>query len=331
MKNKIDTENTKDIWVIADHSHTQISPVTFQLLGKARELAETLERKTACVLLGHNVQGVNLLFEAGADIVYSADSPALQFYQQSLYTKIITDLAKEKAPDMIFLGNTHIGRELAPLLAAALETGLSAHCVDFSLTEEGILEQKIPAYGGLMTIVCPEKRPQMATCAAGVFPMPEMTEGKQGIVVELAVPDEGMDRIRTLETVEEPATGPVLETAATIVAGGAGMGSLEGWDLLKDLAGQLNAGLGCTRPAVDEGWAPLDTMIGQSGKMVNPETYIGVGLSGELQHMVGITDAKLMIAVNNDEKSEVFDQVDYAVVDDCLEFIPMLLERIKKG
>lgn len=331
MENKTNAGNTNDIWVIADHSRTEISAVTYQLLGKARELADTLQQKTACVLLGHNVQEINRLFEAGADIVYSADSPALQFYQQSLYTKIITDLAKEQTPDMIFLGNTHVGRELAPLLAAELETGLSAHCVDFSLTEDGILEQKIPAYGGLMTIICPEKRPQMATCAAGVFPMPEMIQGKQGAVVELAVPEDGMDRIRTLETVEEPATGPVLETAPTIVAGGAGMGSMDGWDLLKDLADQLNAALGCTRPAVDEGWAQLDTMIGQSGKMVNPETYIGVGLSGELQHMVGIMDAKLMIAVNNDEKSEVFDQVDYGVVDDCLEFIPMLLERIKKG
>jgi len=331
MKEKNNIEGSGDIWVIADHSQNRIAGVTLQLVGKARELANALEKKAVCLILGHEITGMDLLFEAGADIVYRGDSQALQFYQQSLFTELIIDLAVKQKPDMIFLGNTHTGRELAPLLAAALGTGLSAHCVDLCLGDDGILEQKIPAYGGLMTIICPEKKPQMATCAAGVFPMPELSSGRRGKIIDLDVPEGGLDRICTLEVVEEQTSGPVLENAPLVIAGGAGMGSKEGWSLLENLAERLHAALGCTRPAVDEGWAQLDTMIGQSGKMINPDMYIGVGLSGELQHMVGIMDAKLMIAVNSDEKSPVFEQVDYGVVDDCREFIPLLIEKIENA
>ena len=160
--------------------------------------------------------------------------------------------------------------------------------------------------------------------------MPELGEGRTGVIQPVEFPEELDIRVKTLEVVHIEAQGVPLETAPVVVAGGAGAGSLEGWLEIQELAETLNAGFGSTRPAVDEGWTDLETMIGQSGKMVSPDVYIGVGLSGEQQHMVGISGARLMIAVNNDPKSPVFDQVDFGVVEDCREFIPALVKRLKQ-
>lgn len=180
-----------------------------------------------------------------------------------------------------------------------------------------------------MSIVCPEKRPQMATVSRGVFRTPERDERRVGEIVRVEVPSRADLPVRTLEIVREAVLGIRLEDARVIVAGGAGMGSPEGWETLREFAETLDAAIGCTRPVVDAGWAPLDTMIGQSGKMVSPEAYIGVGLSGEQQHMVGVIGAKLMAAINNDPKSPVFQQVDIGIVADCHEFLPLLIARIK--
>ncbi len=318
------------IWVVADQFDHQINPVTLQLLGQAKKLANDLNKKVGCIIFGHDIDElIAPLYGAGADIVYKAESSELRFYQPTIYTDTIVALAKAKKPDMLFLGSTSVGRELAPLVAAGLKTGLSAHCIDLCLDEKGVLKQKIPAYGGLMTIVCPKARPQMATCAQGVFSTPKMDKKRQGITIEAPVINTTPERIQTLDIVQQPYEGVSIENASSIVAGGAGAGDKQGWELIKELSKTLNAALGCTRPAVDEGWAELDTMIGQSGKMVNPDLYFGVGLSGELQHMVGIMNAKLMIAINNDEKSPVFEQVDFGIVDDCKEFLPILIEKIK--
>jgi len=218
---------------------------------------------------------------------------------------------------------------LAPLVAARLQTGLTAHCIDLVLDDNQILEQRVPAYGGMISITCPEKRPQMATVAKAVFPAPDLDEERVGEIVPLEVPDDVPGRVETLEVVTEKGEGVELESASIIVAAGVGVGSQEGWDEVAALATLLNAGLGATRPAVDEGWVDIAQMIGQSGKMVSPELYIGVGLSGELQHMVGISGAKLMVAINNDAKSPVFEQVDVGIVDDCREFIPALVEKLR--
>jgi electron transfer flavoprotein alpha subunit len=273
---------------------------------------------------------VQQLFAAGADKVYLGDTPDLAFYQPEIYTEIVVKLAKDRQPEILLLGSTSMGTELAPLVAARLDTGLTAHCIDIVLDDNKILEQKIPAYGGLITISCPEKRPQMATIAAGVFPKPELDESRTGEIIPLEIPDKIPGWIQTLEIVREETEGVSLESAPIVVAGGAGAGDPEGWRKIADLAKTLNAALGSTRPAVDEGWIELETMIGQSGKMVSPELYIGVGLSGELQHMVGIVGAKVMVAINNDAKSPVFEQVDFGIVDDCREFVPELIAKIRE-
>ena len=318
------------VWVIAEQIDCRVLTVSLQLIGHARKLADELETSVEVVLLGDKIEGqTQQLFAAGADRVYLGNAPHLSFYQPEIYTEIVVKLAKERQPEIILIGSTSMGRELAPLVAARLETGLTAHSIDLLLDENKILEQRVPAYGGLLSIICPKRRPQMATIARGVFPIPELDEKRTGEIVLLDVPGEIPRRIQTLEIIREEPEGVPLESTPIVVAGGAGAGDLAGWRIIAALAEALDAALGSTRPAVDEGWAGLETMIGQSGKMVSPELYIGVGLSGELQHIVGIVGAQVMVAINNDPKSPVFEQVDYGIVDDCREFVPLFIEKVK--
>jgi electron transfer flavoprotein alpha subunit len=319
------------VWVIAEQIDCHLQSVSLQLTGQARILADQLGTSVEAILLGDNIdRQARRLIAAGADRVYLGNAPELEIYQPELYTEIAVNLAREHQPEIILIGSTDMGRELAPLVAGRLKTGLTAHCIDLVLDKNMILEQRIPAYGGLLSIVCPEKRPQMATVAKGVFAAPEPDDSRTGETLMIDIPTHLPGRIKTLEIIRQEPQGVPLETASTIVAGGAGAGDRDGWDNICELAATLNAALGSTRPAVDEGWTELETMIGQSGKMVSPEVYIGVGLSGEQQHMVGIVGARIMIAINHDAKSPIFEQVDYGIVDDCREFVPVLIRKIKE-
>jgi len=318
------------LWVFAEQAEGRILDVSLQLVGKARELAAVINTAVEVILLGAGMNNqVPLLFAAGADRVYMGDALVLAWYQPEIYTDMVVSLAKEKKPEIVLIGSTFTGRELAPMVAARLKTGLTAHCIDLTINEDGILNQWIPAYGGIISIICPKNRPQMATVARGVFPNPAMDDRRRGEVILLEAPTEIAGRVHTLEVVrKEPETVP-LESAAIVVAGGVGAGGEEGWRQIADLARTLHAALGCTRPVVDEGWAAHETMIGQSGKMVSPDLYIGIGLSGELQHLIGVVGARVMVAVNKDAKSPVFEQVDYGIVEDCRTFVPLLIEKIK--
>lgn len=318
------------VLVFAEPSAQGIQPVSLQLAGKGRQLADRLDSNLGVILLGHDLDGLaERLVAAGADAVFLGDSPALLPYQQDLYVDTVLNTVLEVKPEILLFGSTFIGRELAPLIAGKLGTGLTAHCIDLGISPEGILEQHIPAYGGMITIVCPKKRPQMATVASGVFPNPVPDPTRSGRIIPLEIPKDFPLRAETVEIVRTESREISLESASIVVAGGAGAGDLNGWNQVAELAQALGAGLACTRPAVDAGWAALETMIGQSGKMVNPRLYIGVGVSGELQHMVGITGANLMIAINSDPKAPVFKQVDYGVVEDCREFVPALVKAIR--
>jgi len=320
------------VWVVAELRGVQPHAVSLQLVGKARSLADQLGAKVEVILLGEDfAESAEILIASGADTVYVGRSKELAVYQSDIYAEIIVGLAQQKRPEILLLGSTFMGRELAPIVAARLQTGLTAHCIDLVLDESQILDQKIPAYGGLISIRCPEKKPQMATVAGGVFPTPELDASRSGNQVQIEIPEKIHNRARVIEMVKEKNEEQSLEDAQFIVAGGIGNGSLDGWKNLQELAHSLNAALGCTRPVVDEGWADLETMIGQSGKMVSPQFYLGVGLSGELQHMVGVKGAQIMMAVNNDRKSPVFEQVDYGVVEDCNTFIPLLIEKLNEA
>jgi len=319
------------VFVIAEQSDGGIQAVSLQLIGKAHELADELDSKVGAILLGNKLSNVaQRLIEAGATQVFLGDADILAPYQAELYTEIIVKLVDEYRPEILLIGSTFMGRELAPLIAARLETGLTAHCIELEINPEGFLEQRIPAYGGMITIICPEKRPQMATVANGVFSKPLLDSSRTGEIISVDIPEDFPLRTLTLEIVKEEVSGISLESAPVIVAGGAGSGDQDGWQQIAELATILNAGFGSTRPAVDAGWAELETMIGQSGKMVNPELYVGIGISGELQHMVGIVGAKTMIAINNDTKAPIFEQVDYGIVEDCRVFVPALVKALKE-
>jgi electron transfer flavoprotein alpha subunit len=326
------SEHKEPVWVIAEQIRGEIPVVCLEIIGQARKLADNLGVLAEVVLLGKGISDqVDLLFFAGADVVHLGDAPDFDGYDSEVFTESILSLAEALDPQIMLFGSTFMGRELAPLIAAKLGTGLTAHCIDLVLDENGILEQKIPAYGGMMSIICPEKRPQIATVARGVFPMPVLDEKRSGKILPVEPPQGIKKRVQTLEVVHMEPKGMPLESASVVVAGGVGAGTIEGWQEIEALAETLNAALGSTRPAVDEGWTELETMIGQSGKMVSPELYIGVGLSGELQHMVGIVGAKIMIAINNDPKSPIFEQVDYGVIEDCRVFVPALVKALKNN
>lgn len=318
------------VWVFAERDSKGLLPVSLELVGCGRGLADELNTSLEVILLGEDLgEYTPKLIASGADQVYVWDDEQLACYQAELYVELIVSHAAMVEPSIFLIGSTWVGIELAPLVAARLETGLTAHCIDLLLTPDGLLDQRVPAYGGVLSILCPEKRPQMATAAQGVFTIPDLNDERPGEVEFLDVPKSFKTRMENLEIVSEELEGVPLESASFIVAGGAGARDEAGWQQIVNLASALNAGLGSTRPAVDEGWTTLDTMIGQSGKMVSPEVYIGIGLSGEQQHMVGIVGAKVMMAINNDPKAPIFDQVDIGVVDDCREFLPVLLDRIK--
>jgi electron transfer flavoprotein alpha subunit len=324
------SDQKDSVWVIAEQIRGEIPVVCIEIIGQARKLADELEVPVEVILLGKDISDqLDLFFFAGADVVHLGNAADFENYQADIFTEIIVSLAKKQDPQIMLIGSTFMGRELAPLIAANLGTGLTAHCIDLVLDDNGILEQQVPAYGGILSIICPEKRPQIATVARGVFPMPALDENRSGIILPIEPPERKDIRVKTLEILHEEPKGVPLESAPIVVAGGAGAGSIEGWLEIQALAETLNAALGSTRPAVDEGWTELETMIGQSGRMVSPEIYIGVGISGELQHMVGIVGAKVMIAINNDPKSPVFEQVDYGIVEDCRVFLPALVDKLK--
>ncbi len=248
-------ENAK-VFVIAELGMRGTERVTLQLIGKARQLADEIDCEVGAILLGSDLVGSEQeLIEAGADLVLKGDVETLELYQAELYTAIIVKLVKEYQPEILLLGSTSMGRELAPLLAARLETGLTAHCIDLAINAIGILEQRIPAYGGMITIICPIKRPQMATVAEGVFPNPVLDSSRTGNVIPIEIQDGISLRAHTLEIVREELMGISLESAQVIVAGGAGAGDVDGWREITELASVLNAGLGSTRPVVDAGWS----------------------------------------------------------------------------
>ncbi|NPA15285.1 MAG: electron transfer flavoprotein subunit alpha/FixB family protein [Deferribacteres bacterium] len=319
-------------WVFIEQIEGKISEVGLELLSKARELADQKGTYTAAILLGDfSKEDAKKLTHYGADKVFLFSDERLNRYCCLAYSRLITPLVEREKPEALFMGATPLGADLAPRVAAQLETGLSAHCVDLRLGEDGILEQIVPGFGGTMmaVIICPEKRPQMATVMPGVFKKSE--SHKKGEVIEEEVTLSGEDFIP--EAVEyrtkKQKTVP-LEGANVVVCGGYGMENEENWKLLEELASVLGGAVGATRPAVDEGWAPEEVMIGQSGKIVRPKLYIGAGISGVMHHVVGIQDSDIIVVINKDPGAQFFEVCDFGVVGDAEKILPALIEKLKE-
>jgi electron transfer flavoprotein alpha subunit len=320
------------IGVFVEQRGGELHNVGLELIGKARELADASGGTVSVFLLGRDISAFSDdLIALGADTILLADSPLLEPYRLLSYTSVLARACKTYQPDILLFGATHMGIELAPRLAARLETGLSAHCIDLRLDSEGRLLQVVPGWGGgvVATILCPNHRPQMATVMPGVMKKLSPTKRSGECIMLPVQEDHHTSGPKVLEVhIEEPKEMP-LEVADVIVAGGWGVGE-KGWVLLKELATLLCGAVGATRPPVDEGWVSEDRMIGQSGKTVKPRLYIGVGISGMSHHLVGMDESDCIVAVNSDPKAAIFDVSDVAVVGDYSEILPPLMEEIRK-
>lgn len=323
----------EEIWVFAEQRDGRLQRVALELVGKARALAGT-SRPVVAVLLGSGVEGLaGDLFAAGADEVLVADHPALNSYRTQPYTDVLFPTFKERQPDIVLFGATTLGRDLAPRLAARLGTGLTADCLDLALDSQSLLVQTKPSYGGnvLVHITIPQHRPQMTTVRPRVFPLPPLERPRQGKLTRLVVNlVEDQIPLKVLEVIPLPQPAVRLEDAAVVVAGGRGMGSKDNFKLLEELAQVLGGVVGATRPPVDEGWIGADRQIGQSGKTIAPRLYIACGLSGVVQHTVGMQKADVVVAINKDPHAPIFDLATYGIVGDAKVIVPALTARFRE-
>lgn len=322
------------IWVFAEQRGGRLSEVGLELLGVSRKMADKQGEELAAVLLGHEVKPlVEELGEYGADKVYLGDDPLLEIYRSDAYAVLMQEIVEEHKPSILIMGATSIGADLAPRVAAKVNTGLSAHCIGFDVDENGLLVGEVPGFGGavIASVICPKHYPQMATARPGFFEKLERQAGRKAEVVEIGVKLEEEDLpIKIVGTFREELKTRPIEAADVVVAGGYGVGGEENWRLVEELAEALGGGVGATRPPCDEGWADLETqMIGQSGKTVRPNLYIGVGISGAMHHLVGIKDSKVVVAINKDPKAPIFEAADYGIVGDLRRIVPALIEEWK--
>ena len=328
-------ETYEGVWIFAEQREGKLLDAGLEILGAGRKIADKLAQELAAVLLGHNVTSLaDELSAYGADKVYVADAPILEVYRSDAYSLVMEALINQHKPAIFLVGGTRTGMDLAPRVAAKVNTGLSAHCVGLDVDEGGCLRAQVPAFGGsvMASIACPNHRPQMATVPPGFMKKPEKKAAKKAVVenVKVDLTEENV-RTKVIEVFrEEPKSRPI-ELAETVIAGGYGMGSKENWGMLEELAAVLGGSVGATRPACDEGWAVQEEqMIGQSGKTVHPNLYIGVGISGVIHHLIGIQDSKVIVAINRDANAPIMQAADYAIVSDFREIVPALIWELKK-
>lgn len=328
----------KGVWVFIEHERGAIHPVSLELLGEGRKLADMLGVELAGVVMGPPGESTRSFcqeaFYHGAALCYLIEDPLLQDYRNEPYTKGLTDLVNKYQPEILFLGATTLGRDLAGSVATTLKTGLTADCTELNidLDVRSLLASR-PTFGGslLCTIQTLNYRPQMATVRPRVMAMPERDATRNGRIIEDQL---GMieDSIITkvLEFIpDEMQDKPQLPFADIIVAGGRGMKKPENFKLIWELAQVLGAEVGATRPVVQAGWVELDRQVGQSGKTVRPKLYIAVGISGAIQHRVGMDASDVIIAINNDPNAPIFDFAHYGIVGNAMTILPALTEAFK--
>ena len=329
-----DFSDRKGVWVFAEQRGGQLQRVSLELLGKAQELASALDQEVAAVLLGHNVEGLcDQLANYGAQKIYLAEDPELEEYRTVPYTDVIESLVKENKPNILLMGATHIGRDLAPRVSRRVGVGLTADCTELSIDpEEKILLQTRPAFGGnvMATIANRYSRPQMATVRPGVMEARKRPVSPQIIRHEVKLSQQGL-LTKILESVREEKKGVDLALAKVIVAGGRGVGDAKGFKKLEELAEALGGEVAGTRVAVEEGWIPQERQIGQTGQTVRPELYIACGISGAIQHRAGMMNSRYIIAINKDPRAPIFQVSDWGIVGDLHEVVPEMISRLKES
>lgn len=323
----------KNVWVFAEQREGKFMKVAYELLGEGRKLADKIGTDLCALIVGSDVEGlVSEAYEYGADKVYLADASCLKNYTTDGYTTVISDMINEYKPEVVLFGATHIGRDLCPRIAARVDTGLTADCTKLDIDEEDKkLLQTRPAFGGniMATIICPNHRPQMSTVRPGVMAKAERTPGRTGELVRVNVKVSADDiRTKVIEIVKAAKAAVALEDAKVIVSGGRGLGGPDGFELIKKLADKLGGVVGSSRACVDSGWISRDHQVGQTGKTVKPAIYIACGISGAIQHVVGMQNSECIIAINKNPEAAIFNIADYGIVGDLYEVIPQLIEAL---
>lgn len=333
----MDNKDYKNVFVFAEQREGVIQSVAFELLGKAHDLAEALNEKVVAVFLGYNIKDqAQKLVEYGADEVIVVDTPELKDYITEQYSQALYQIADECKPNIMLFGATTIGRDLAPRLAARMKTGLTADCTKLEIASEEEGKQfrmTRPAFGGnlMATIVCPENRPQMSTVRPGVMQKRAQEVGRVGVIREFAPKfDAAKFNVKLIETIREDKTVVDIAEAKVLVSGGRGVQNQEGFDKLSQLAEVLGGQVASSRAMVDNGVVSHDRQVGQTGKTVRPNLYIACGISGAIQHLAGMEESDLIIAINKDKYAPIFSVADLGIVCDLHKLVPMLTERIKK-
>nr|MBF0221763.1 electron transfer flavoprotein subunit alpha [Desulfobulbaceae bacterium] len=323
------------VWVYAEYRNGSVAPVSFELLGVGRQIAGQKEVSLSAVLFGHNLESAaQELIAFGADTVYVADSPNLEHFTDESYANLLEDLIGQYKPEIVLAGATAIGRSFIPKVATAVGAGLTADCTDLSIrVEDGTLLQTRPAFGGniMATIVCPDTRPQMATVRPMVMTACEPDSSRQGKIITVEPGAMRLaDRVKVLETVIAVEDAVKLNEADIVVAGGRGMENEKGFALVRELASTLGGAVAASRAAVDSGWIGYPHQVGQTGKTVAPKLYICCGISGAIQHMVGMQSADTIVAINKDPDAPIFDIATYGIVGDLFEVLPKLIDAFKE-
>lgn len=322
------------MWVIAEQENGQLMNVTFELLGAAKELCAKLEEKCCAVLVTAAAGELpQQLIAAGADVVYVVEDAKYADYDTELYTDAICQLSKKYDPASIMFGATDDGRDLAPRVAARLHTGLCADCTALDVTDDKLVAWTRPALGGNIcaTIICDVKRPQMGTVRPKVFKPAEMDNNRTGEVIAFTPEAGAVSRVELVKKEALSSENAVkIDEADMIAAGGRGFGSKENFDVLEQLAALFeNSAVAGTRAAIDEGWLTHSQQVGQSGKSVTPHIYFACGISGAIQHLSGMKDSDIIIAINKDAEAPIFTVANYGIVGDVNVILPKLIEKIK--
>lgn len=322
------------MWVIAEQENGQLMNVTFELLGAAKELCAKLEEKCCAVLVTAAVGELpQQLIAAGADVVYVIEDAKYADYDTELYTDAICQLSKKYDPASIMFGATDDGRDLAPRVAARLHTGLCADCTALDVTDDKLVAWTRPALGGNIcaTIICDVNRPQMGTVRPKVFKPAELDNTRTGEVIVFTPEAGAVSRVELVKKEALSSENAVkIDEADMIAAGGRGFGSKEKFDVLEQLAALFeNSAVAGTRAAIDEGWLTHSQQVGQSGKSVTPHIYFACGISGAIQHLSGMKDSDIIIAINKDAEAPIFTVAHYGIVGDVNVILPKLIEKIK--
>jgi len=321
------------VWVFAEQHHGQVKSVAYELLAKARELADSLKTEVGVVCIGDKLQDIASLAGHGADKIYLVESPELKGFREDAYAGMLAELIGRYRPEMVICGATPMGRSFLPQVAARLRVGLTADCTALDIdTDKRLLRQTRPTFGGniMATIICPEKRPQMATVRPRVFKKGKSYPDHRAQIIKVDLSGAAVtSKTKLLEFIEDVSEKVNLDEADIIVAGGRGLGKAENFGLLQELAALLGAALGSSRPPVDEGWLPYSHQVGQTGKTVSPKLYIACGISGSVQHMAGMQTSDVIVAINDDPNAPIFQIATYGIVGDLFKVVPVMIEKLK--